>query len=129
MACSVARSAEETEQAILAQYDPSENSIINQFHHRQKKENLAKFILSRPPPQNLTILLGHYTGLDLSPLPSFALLETVKTIVILIFGLLFAGFLLWLAFLNFGKEKYPTSTLLAVLAVVAFCFCLPAFQS
>jgi hypothetical protein len=51
------------------------------------------------------------------------------TIVILIFGLLLAVYLMRLAFLNFGKEKYPTSTLLAVLAVVAFCFSLPSFQS
>ncbi len=63
--------------------------------------------------------LGHTT---LAIVHSVEKPHIFMTIVILIFGLVFAVYLMRLAFLNFGKEKYPTSTLLAVLAVVAFCF-------
>src|SRR6266536_5241926 len=70
--------------------------------------------------------LGHTT---LAIVHSVEKPHILMTIVILIFGLVFAVYLMRLAFLNFGKEKYPTSTLLAVLAVVAFCFSMPSFQS
>ncbi len=39
------------------------------------------------------------------------------------------GFFLWLAFLNFGKEKYPTSTLFGVVAALLIFCSFPWFQA
>lgn len=52
----------------------------------------------------------------------------MSTITAYVVPFLAGGFFLWLAFLYFGKEKYPTSTLFGIVAAFFILCSLPWFQ-